>query len=298
MSTALELVAAGLANGAAYALIALGFVIIYRASEIFNFAHGEFLTVGVFSMVSLLDLGLPWPLALLGAMALTGVVAAAVERAVVRPMIGRPVFVTIILTIFVAYILRAAVVIALGAKSGGIPTPWSPLGSVELGGAFISYNWIACLVASLLALLAYFLLIRYSRIGVAMRATSADQEVALVLGIPVGRVFGTTWFLAGMYAALAGVFLAIFGRGYDLNLGYAALAAFPAVIVGGLNSPTGTVLAALLLGVFSKLVENYVSPELGTFGAGFHVVAPYLVMIVFLMVRPYGLFGARQVERV
>jgi branched-chain amino acid transport system permease protein len=231
-------------------------------------------------------------------MVVTGLVAAGVERVVVRPMIGRPVFVTIILTIFVAYILRAGVVIVIGAEIGGVPTPWSPIGSVELGGAFIEYNWIASMIASLVALVAYFLLIRYSRLGVAMRATSADQEVALVLGIPVGRIFASTWFLAGMYAALAGIFLAIFFRSYDLNLGLFAFAAFPAVIVGGLTSPTGTVIAALGLGVLSKLVEAYISPELGKFGSNFHMVAPYIVMILFLMVRPYGLFGEKEVERV
>lgn len=298
MSSFIELASSGLATGAAYALIALGFVVIYRASEIFNFAHGEFLTVGAFSMVTFHEAGLPWPLALVACMVLTGFVAAGVERVVVRPMIGRPVFVTIILTIFVAYLIRAAVVIAFGGDEKGIATPWDPVGTFEFAGAFIRYNWVACLAASMVALVAYFLLIKYSRIGVAMRATSADQEVALGLGIPVGRIFSSTWFLAGVYAALAGVFLAMFGSGFNVNLGFIALRAFPAVIVGGLTSPLGTVIAALLLGLVEKMTEAYLSPHLGEFGHGFHVVAPYVVMILFLMVRPYGILGEREVERV
>jgi branched-chain amino acid transport system permease protein len=298
MSTLLELCAAGLATGAAYALVALGFVVIFRASEIFNFAHGEFLTIGAFAMVWAHGAGVPWPIALGLAMVLTGAVATGVERLVVRPMIGKPPFVTIILTIFVAYLLRAAVVILFATDVEGIATPWDPQGSFELAGAYLRYTWIACLAASLVALAAYFALLRYTRIGIAMRAASADQEVALALGIPVGRVFATTWFVAGMYAGLAGVFLAIFASGLDINLGYVALAAFPAVIVGGLSSPGGTVLAALLLGVVEKLTEAYLAPSLGRFGHGIHTVVPYLIMIGFLMVRPYGIFGRRKVERV
>lgn len=294
----IELCADGLAVGAAYALIALGFVIIYRASGVFNFAHGEFLTVGAFTMVAAHSAGLPWPVALLAGMLVTGVIAAGIERAVIRPMVGRPVFVTIILTIFVAYLVRAAVVILLGAEVGGVPTPWDTLGTVSLGGAIVTYHGLASMAAAAIALVAFFLVLKYTRLGIGMRATSGDQEVALALGVPVGRVFGATWFLAGMYAAVAGVFLAILTRTVDTNLGFLALRAFPAVIVGGLTSPLGTVLAALLLGVAEKLAEAYLGPMLGGFGYGFHTVVTYVIMILFLVLRPYGLLGTRQVERV
>ena len=293
-----QLVFAGLGLGSAYALIALGFVVIYQSSQVFNFAHGELLTVGGFSMVSAHSLGLPWPVALLVAMVITGLVAAVVERVVVRPMIGRPVFVTIILTLFVAYLLRALVVIVWGTDLHGMPTPWSPDGTAEIAGARVLYNSIGSALAGAIALLLFFVLFRKSQIGVGMRATATDQEVALGLGIPVGRIFFATWFLAGMLAAVAGVFLSMFPSSLDSNLGFVALRAFPAVIVGGLTSPVGAVIAGLLLGLSEVLAQRYLEhPALGEFGHNIHTVVPYAIMIIFLIVRPYGLFGRRDAER-
>jgi branched-chain amino acid transport system permease protein len=297
VSDLIQLSASGLSLGAAYALIALGFVVIYRSSQVFNFAHGEFLTVGAFSMTSLVAWGVPWAVALAGAMAFTGVVAAGVERAVVRPMIGRPVFVTIILTIFVAFLLRALAMIVWGTDMRGMPTPWDTMATAEIGGARILYNSLGAVLAGGAALLVFFALLKYSKLGIGMRATNNDQEVALALGIPVGRIFASTWFLAGMFAALAGVFLAMFPRSLDANLGFVALRAFPAVIVGGLTSPVGTVIAGLLLGLTEVLAQAYLEPHLGAFGHNIHTVFPYVVMILFLMVRPYGLLGHKEVER-
>ncbi len=292
-----QLLVSGLALGAVYALVALGFVVIYRSSEVFNFAQGELLCVGAFAMTTL-SAWLPWPLALIGAMACTGVLAAGVERTVLRPLVGRPVFVTIILTIFVGMVLRALIVVAWGADPRGMPTPWDPTAAVELGGASVLWSSVAALGAAGLALGGFFALHRFSRFGVAMRATASDQEVAMALGIRVGRVLSSTWFLAGALAALGGVFLAMFPRNVDANLGFVALRAFPAVIVGGLESPGGTVLAALALGVLEVAAQAYVNPALGDFGHNFHAVFPYLLMIAFLVVRPYGLFGKPLIERV
>jgi branched-chain amino acid transport system permease protein len=298
VTTFIQLVASGLALGAVYSLIALGFVVIYRASKVFNFAQGEFLTVGAFAMVSLSAAGLPWFAALPLAMAATGLLAAAIERGVLRPLVGKPVFVTIILTIFIGFLLRALVVIFWGAETRGMPTPWDTTATVEVLGARVLVNSLGAVVAGGLALGGFFLLIKYSKLGIAMRATSNDQEVALALGVPVGRIFAATWILSGVIAALAGVFLGMFPRTVDANLGFVALRAFPAVIVGGLESPGGTVIAALALGVLEVLAQGYVNPHLGSFGHGFHTVFPYLVMILFLIIRPHGIFGVKQVERV
>lgn len=298
MSTLLQLLVSGLALGAVYALVALGFVVIYRASQVFNFAQGELLTSGAFVMAASTAAGVPWGAALALAMGVTGALAAVIERGVLRPLVGRPVFVTIIVTIFVGLLLRAAIVIIWGPDPRGLPTPWDTTATVELFGARVLVNSLAAVFAGGLALGAFFLLIRKTRLGVAMRAASSDQEVALALGIPVGKVLGSTWFLSGMYAALAGVFLAMFPRSLDSNLGFVALRAFPAVIVGGLDSPGGTVIAALLLGVAEVLAQGYVNPALGDFGHNFHTVFPYVLMILFLVVRPYGLMGTRAVERV
>ena len=297
MTDIVMLAAAGLSLGAMYALVALGFAVIYRASRVFNFAHGELLGVGAFSMASLHDAGLPWPVALLIAMTITGLVAMGVERSVVRPMIGRPVFVTIILTLFVALLLRALMIIIWGVQPKAIA---SPLGEAALtfGDAAIPYQTLAQIAVAVAAMGGFFALLKYSKLGVGMRATSTDQEVSLALGIPVGRILGATWFLAGMLAGLAGVFAAMkhamFGHEATLII---AFRAFPAVIVGGLTSPVGTVIAGFLLGMLEIFAPVYLGPHLGNFGRNIQDVFPYVIMILFLMVRPYGLLGTRDVER-
>jgi branched-chain amino acid transport system permease protein len=294
VSDILMLTVAGLSLGAMYALVALGFSVIYRASRVFNFAHGELLAIGAFSMASFVDLSLPWPVALIMAMLITGVVAMAIERAVVRPMIGRPVFVTIILTLFVALLLRAVAIVIWGVQPKSIP---SPIGDAAIAG--VPYQTILQIVVAVLALGAFFLVLGKTRLGVGMRATSTDQEVALALGIPVGRVLGATWLFAGMLAGLAGVFAAMkhamFGHEATLII---AFRAFPAVLVGGLTSPTGTVIAGFLLGLLEIFAPVYLGPHLGGFGRNLQDVFPYVIMILFLMVRPYGLLGTRDVERV
>lgn len=298
MADFIQLTLAGLALGSIYALVALGFVIIYRASQVFNFAQVEFLTLGAFLMVALSRLGLPWILALLGAMLLTGLVAALVERSILRFLVGQPIFVSIILTIFVGAVLRIAILLTWGTDQRGMPTPWEPTAAVRVAGASIFINSIAAMIAGAIALVAFFVLLKHTKLGVAMRATSSDQEASLSLGIPVGRIFGAAWFMAGAYAALGGVFLGTFPRSVDVNLGFIALRALPAVIVGGVDSAGGTVIAALILGVLEVLTQGYVNPQLGDFGQNFHSVLPYLIMIAFLMVRPYGIAGRAEVERV
>ena len=298
MSTFVQLLFSGLALGAVYALVALGFVVIYRSSQVLNFAQGEFLAVGALLMVTLAKVGVPWAIAVLAAMVLTGVLGAVVERAVLRPLVGKPAFVTIIVTIFVGFVLRVLVLLAWGPEPHGVPTPWDRAATVDVAGARVLVNSIAAMAATAAAMLLFWLIVRRTRLGVAMRATASDQEAALALGIPVGRIFGVSWFIACAFAALGGIFLGMFPNQADANLGYVALAAFPAVIVGGLDSALGAVLASLLLGLLQVLTQGYVNGLLGDFGRDLHAVFPYLVMILFLVVRPYGLFGTRHVERV
>ncbi|MEC9466089.1 MAG: branched-chain amino acid ABC transporter permease [Myxococcota bacterium] len=315
MNEFLQYLTSGLALGAIYGLVALGFVVIYRASQVFNFAHGELLTLGAVLMVWLnapprLDgdvlalggatvdgLGLPWAVSVLGAMVVTGLVGALIEKVALRPLVGRPVFVPIIVTLFVGAVLRVFVMLIFGNDSMPILTPWDSMGATEWFGAVLDYNSMGAIVAGVAAFGLFGAVIRYTRLGVAMRATSSDQETALGLGIPVGKILGVTWFMAGAFAALAGIFLGIRDYSVDMNLGFIALRAFPAVIVGGLDSALGAVVAGLLLGVLEVLTAGYVNAALGPLGKNFHTVLPYLVMIVFLVVRPYGLFGTTKVER-
>jgi branched-chain amino acid transport system permease protein len=292
-----QLLVSGMALGAVYALVALGFVVIYRASQVFNFAQGELLALGAFLMVMLHRSGLPWIVALLGTLLGTGLFALVMERGVLRPFVGRSVIASIIVTIFLAAVMRVMLVVLWGMDPRGMPTPWDTMATVEVAGATVLVNSLAAVAAGGVALAIFFLMMKYTRTGVAMRASSSDQEAALALGIPVGRIFGTAWFLAGVYAALGGVFLGMFPRAVDPNLGLVALRAFPAVIVGGLDSAAGVVIAGVALGVLEVMAQAYVNPMLGSFGHNFHAVMPYLVMILFLVVRPWGIFGRAEVQR-
>ena len=316
MAELLQYGLAGLALGSIYALVALGFVVIYRASKIFNFAHGEFLTFGALMMATLHSppvdaealagfgapaisgLGIPWGLSLGLAVIATGLLAVLIERVALRPLVGRPVFVPIIITLFVGVLLRTCMSLIWGNQPIPIMSPWPPLSGFEFASASMRYDYLAPIIAGALAVGLFYIVLRYTRLGIAMRATAVDQEASLALGIPVGKIFAATWFLAGSIAGLGGVFVGLTDElGVVPTLGFIAFKAFPAVIVGGLESPLGAVLAGLLLGILEVLTGAYINPLLGTFGTNFHAVLPYLVMIVFLVFRPYGLFGTAKVER-
>jgi len=311
-----QFLVAGVSLGLIYALVALGFVVIYRASKVFNFAHGEFLSFGALTMVTLYSdpvdsdslnmlgaaeisgMGLPWVVAMVISVVATGLLAVLVERIVLRPLIGRPVFVSIILTLFVGVLLRTGMMLYWGAKPIPMTAPWGALSGTEIWGAHLAYNDLAPIAAALFCLFIFYLVLRFSRLGIAMRATASDQEASLALGIPVGRIFTATWFIAGAIAAMGGIFVGIANdMGVSPNLGFIAFAAFPAVIVGGLESPFGAVLAGLLLGVLQVLTQAYVNGKMGPFSNNLHAVLPYIVMVIFLVVRPYGLFGEKKVER-
>jgi branched-chain amino acid transport system permease protein len=316
MADALQYLVSGIAIGSVYALVALGFVVIYRASKVFNFAHGEFLTFGALMMAllyspsvapelmnqigspTLSGFGLPWGVALILTVVATGLLAAGIERIVLRPMVGRPVFVTIIITLFIGILLRTGMSLGWGNQPIPLSTPWPPMSGMDVGSAVLQYDKLAPIIAGALAMLGFYGLLKYTRLGVAMRATAVDQEACVAMGIPVGRIFGATWFIAGAIAGLGGVFIGSSSElGVDPNLGFIAFRAFPAVIVGGLESPLGAVIAGLLLGVLEVLTSAYINEPLGSFGTNFHMVLPYLVMIVVLIFKPYGLFGTRKVER-
>jgi branched-chain amino acid transport system permease protein len=315
MNEFFQYLVSGLALGAIYGLVALGFVVIYRASEVFNFAHGELLTAGAVFMVFLSSppatgdglslgaspidgLGLSWWVALPLTLIVVGGVAAAIERIALRPLVGRPVFVPIIITLFIGFLLRTCVMLIFGNDALPVTTPWDAMGSVDLFGATLDYNAMAAIAAGVVAFVLFGLLLKFTSLGVAMRATASDQETAMALGIPVGKILGATWFVAGAFAALAGIFLGVRDYSVDMNLGFVALRAFPAVILGGLDSAKGAVWAGLLLGVLEVMTAGYVNALLGPMGKNLHTVLPYLVMVLVLVIRPYGLFGTHKVARV
>ena len=290
----LALIANGVMIGLMYTLIALGFVLVYKATDAINFAQGEFVMfAGFIAAAGAYFSGLPfWSCALLavGSMIAFGF---GLERVVLRPLIGRPVVAVIMATIGVAALLRGFATLAFGAGTRAIVLPVGDeplflgpvmLPPVELVGAGVSLLFLAAF--------GWFFL--RTRMGIAMRAVADSQQVAMAMGINVQRYFALAWAMAGIVSALGGV---VWGAmlGVDNQLALVGFKVFPVVILGGLDSVIGTVVGGLIVGVVENLAAGYLDPYVG---GGTKDFAPYVLMIVALMIRPYGIFGSRRIERI
>jgi branched-chain amino acid transport system permease protein len=295
MTQFLQLAFEGISLGATYALVALGFVVIYRSSEVINFAQGAMLLLGAY-LISwfAVDVNMPFALAVLAAMVALAVFGAGFHSAALKPVSGQPTFVPVMITIGAGIAVAALVESIFG---GNPRLLGDPLGSssFHLGGVTITWVKLWGIVVTGVAVAAYFAFDRRTRWGLAMRATAGDEEATLSVGVPVRRVHALTWAIAGALATLGGLFLAGFPSAPQPSLGDAALRAFPAVVLGGLSSPVGAVIGGLLIGVVEVMTSGYAPASLGT---NFYEVAPYIVMIAILLVRPYGLLGSAPAERV
>ena len=297
MTEFLQLLVAGLALGSRYALVALGFVVIYKATGAINFAQGAFVVLGAYLTYNANETwGLPFPVAVLVAVLIGALIGVALERLVLSRVVGRPAFAVIMITVGILFVLDQVVTTIWGNEALTLGDPWG-IRRFEVGGVVLSVKDLWTLGLGALVLAAFFALFRWSSIGLAMRATAIDQEAAMARGISVRRVFAASWAISAGVAVIAGVTLAAGPAALNPGLGYIALAAFPAMILGGLDSPGGAVLGGLLIGVTQALTSGY-QPEYAAFlGTNFHVVMPYVVMILILMARPYGLFGTKEVHR-
>jgi branched-chain amino acid transport system permease protein len=298
MTDFLQLLTQGIALGAVYGLTALGFVVVYKATAVINFAHGELLLLGAYLVYAFhAQAGLPFVAAVPLAMASMAAVGWAIERGVLRRMVGRPTFAVVMITIGLAIVFRQTATAVWGFDDLLLGDPWGA-SRVALGDLRVSAASVASLAAAGALFTAFLLFFRSSKAGIAMRATAIDQEAALAVGIPVRAVYAWSWMIAGATATVAGVFLAAFPATLHPGLGFVAFRAFPAAILGGLDSPGGAVIGGLLVGVTELLVQGYQPQFAPWLGDNFHVAASYLLMIAVLVARPYGLFGTREVERV
>ncbi|SNR32925.1 branched-chain amino acid transport system permease protein [Haloechinothrix alba] len=285
----------GVGTGSVYALLALGFVIIYKSTRVINFAQPALMLAGAV-LVSYLVGPLGFFVAVAVAVAATAMLALGLERSVVRPMIGKPVFIIAIITIGIDIALRNVVNGFIGTDVRQVGSPWG-LQSVRFAGVSVQERHIAMLLTALVIITVLFLFFKYSRLGLAMRATAFDQETALSQGVSVSTVFALSWAIAGGMAAVAGVFVAS-NAGIDQQIWIVALKALPAIIIGGLESLEGAIVGGITVGVVESLVATYQSDFAPWLGSNFSVVSPYVVMLIVLMVRPYGLFGTKEVQRV
>jgi branched-chain amino acid transport system permease protein len=290
MELFVQLTLTGLTNGAIFALVALGFVLIYKSSDVINFAQGEFLLVGAYLMYALVaELGLPWSVGILVTIGLAVVLGVLVERLVLRPLIGEPIISVIMVTIGLSSLLRAIVNAIWGTYGRAFPA-FIPSTNVYIFKAVVPADRLIAIGLGLLLLGAFTLFFRYSAEGIAMRATADDQQAALSMGISVKHIFAVAWSISAVTAALAGALVAnIVGVSGDVSR--IGLRVFPVVILGGLDSIPGAVLGGVVIGLLEAYTGGYI-------GAGLSQVLPFIALILILMIRPYGLFGEERIERV
>lgn len=290
METFVQLTITGLANGAILALAALGFVIIFKATGVINFAQGYFLLLGGYLVwAGIVDFNLPWVVAVVVALLIAVLVGLTTERFVLRPLVGENVISVIMVTIGLAFILQGVVQFVWGTEPRPMPA-FIPRGSVDVLGVPVSLNRIWAVVVAGAVLAALTLFFQRSRHGIAMRAVADDQQAAMVVGISVRRVFALAWALAAASAVLAGVIVAnLFGVSGEVAV--FGLLVFPVVILGGLDSVPGAMVAGGIIGLLVSYTAGYV-------GGGLQQVIPFVVLVLILLFRPYGLFGEVRIERV
>jgi branched-chain amino acid transport system permease protein len=230
-------------------------------------------------------------------MAVVALLGLALERFVLRRMVGQPVFAVILITLGLLYILEQLCAALWGYDLRILGDPWG-VQTVALGSVAVKLADLWTIGAAAAALGGFFLAFRFSAIGVARRAASSDPEAALAHGVSPQMIHGLAWAVAGALAVVAGVFIGAGSRGVDMTMSVVALRALPAMILGGLDSPEGAVAGGMIVGLTEVLSAAYVTPNAPWLGANVHAVMPYLVMIVILVVRPYGLFGTVEVRRV
>lgn len=290
MEKFIQLTVSGLANGMVYALVALGFVIIYKASDVINFAQGELLLFGAYlAFAFIAQFGLPWTLGVLLTLVVAVALGVLVERLVLRPLIGEPIISMIMATIGLSSVLKGIV----NAIWTPVPRPFPefiPRSDVYIGPAVVGADRLVAIGIAVFLLLIFTLFFRYTREGIAMRAIADDQQAALSMGISVKRVFAIAWAIAAVTAAVGGIILANI-VGVSGNISIIGLRVFPVVILGGLDSIPG----AIIGGAFIGLLEAYTG---GYIGQGLELVVPFVVLMLVLMVKPYGLFGKEIIERV
>ncbi|MEN8114506.1 MAG: branched-chain amino acid ABC transporter permease [Actinomycetota bacterium] len=303
----------GIALGAIYALLALGLVLIYKATQVLNFAHGALAALGAFfaayvatvlnfpgRYATFLPETMQWVLSALVAVLLTAVVGLVLERLAIRPMIGEPLFSVVMITIALDIVIRTITNDLIGANPRPMGDPWGA-DVINIGPAVVAKTEIATVIVTIITLIGIAMFFR-SRYGVAMRATAFDQEAAMAQGISAGRIFAMAWAIGAALAALAGIFSSLFPRsaiGVSSTTAFFAFRALPAIVIGGLDSITGAVVGGFIVGLAESYAGAYLIGETWSFlGLGFSGVMPYIVMLVVLLIRPYGLFGTEEIRRV
>jgi branched-chain amino acid transport system permease protein len=294
-----QLLISGISQGCIYGLIALGFVLIYKATETVSFAQGELMMLGAFGGLACMTfLGFPFWLAVISAIGAMAVFGVLLERVVIRPILGQPAFSIVMLTIGIGYVARGLITMIpnIGTETHTLPVPykdmiWKLGGDANgIGALVINIEQVVVIASTAMLCVLLFAMFRYSKLGIAMQASSQNQLAAYYMGIPVKRLNGLVWGLAAAVAAIAGLLLAPITF-VHANMGFIGLKAFPAAVVGGFGSLPGAIVGGLIIGIVESLSGFYL-PD------GFKDTAAYIVVLVMLMVKPNGLFGEKLRKKV
>lgn len=282
----------GILVGGIYALLALGIVLICKSTRVFNFALGEMLALGAFILYTFMAfLKLPFWLSFVFVVPVSLLVGLLIERLSLRPLIGQPILAAIMATLAVSLILKGIVLFVWGSPTISYPQKILPGKTLLIGPIFLPQELVWTFVISIAVFLGMTLFFQFTKTGLFMRATAEGHEIAQAAGINVEGIFGVTWAIASLVAAIAGILVGSrFGLGI-VNLPMVAIKAFPAVLFGGLESVSGAIIGGLVVGILESLVGGYLDPKLSE-------ITPYIVLLLILLIRPEGLFGLKRIERI
>jgi branched-chain amino acid transport system permease protein len=283
----------GIAVGAVYGLVALGFVLIYKSTGVLNVAQGGLVMLGAFfCYTAASQVGLPFPLAFLAALAASFVLGMLIDRVLLRPLVGQPLLAVVMMTIALLSAINGVVVAAWGVLYYTYPKVF-PTEPLRLGEVVVSYEYVGGFLIAMVLDLIFILFFRYSSMGIQMRAVSEDQQAAQAAGVNVQRILTIAWGIGTLVAAVGGIILGMVSMVF-YGLSFIGLKAFPVVILGGLESFGGAILGGLIVGILESLFGAYLEPYLG----GIKEVAPFIILMIILLIKPYGLFGQRRIERI
>jgi branched-chain amino acid transport system permease protein len=289
-----QIIISGLAAGGVYGLIALGFVLIYKATSILNLATGQLMTVGAFFCLTIMTkLAAPFYAAFIITIIFAGVLGLLIERIVLRPLIGEPIISVIMVTIGLASILNGMVHIIWTPDYRSFP-PIFPPEPLDLGFAIVPSGLLWGFIFAIVCTIIFTLIFRYTRTGLAMRAVASHQQAALSMGVSVKAMFAVSWGFAAITAAVGGIIIGNIS-GISIYMGNIGLKVLSVIILGGLDSITGAIIGGFIIGVLENLAGVYLDE---IFGGGVKEVVPFVVLVIILMIRPYGIFGKPIIERV